>query len=365
MKHTFTSTVVGCIFIIPMISQALPKTPDLIKPLKTTLSGNLSITGCPASPGFRVNNRSVPSRNIKLSRTSLGFKYTLKISRTFKRVQVQPHYPGSVCKGRWTPGSRIALIHAPGQTISGLNFNYKGTARELRIPVSLLAALIQAKFRGTQIRLNNYGRRHGNSWYKGNDSQVRLSSALGNGTRRFSIPAVNKIPYRYYISNVNLRSINVGQNGSRFKISLAFESSGVEIKGRCATGNILKRTLCAVGSDKAAPDVQMNNAVATVLLTPAISSDRSSITYSSISTDFNAKIQAQGVCKIAGLCNKIFSYKRKIKNGIKSAMFSMLNRNSVRSAVANALRGEIRQRGIRQISGIQIIGQNLVIWYIQ
>ena len=135
-----------------------------------------------------------------------------------------------------------------------------------RVPGALIRAAIDSAFRGTALKLHNYGPRHGNSWHLRNGSRLVLGPALGGGAHAFDIPEARKGPFRYYVNDVNLAALTVGFDAGRVKLNMRFEKTGTEIKGRCGGGVF---DGCVAGSDSTAPDVQwQGDASLDVLLRP-------------------------------------------------------------------------------------------------
>ena len=235
----------------------------------------------------------------------------------------------------------------------------KSNIIELKLPISIFTSLVKSKFNGLKIHLNNYGSRHGTSWYKGGSSYVTLPPALGGSHHAFSLSPINKFPFRYYINDVNLQSINVTTSKNRFLLQLKFEDRGTEIKGRCA-GKGAKRYLCVKGSDRSAPDVQMNQALASVYLTPSVRNN--SLSFSTVSTNFNAKIRVGKTCrKLGSLCTSVFDYKSYIKKEVNKALKKVIDKNSIRDKIASTLRNELAKKGIQKIVGVRIQGNKLIV----
>ncbi len=237
---------------------------------------------------------------------------------------------------------------------------YTGTEdliKEINIPFAFFAIEMQSAFQGTKVHLNNYGPRHGNSWYKGNDSFVELPAALGGVKKQFSFPVKNAFPFRYYMNNVNLSSIQVNTSQNKLAIEFNFESNGKEIKGRCS--NSIK---CILGSDLSAPDVQMNNTKASVYLTP--SARNGSISFSQVESDFTADIQAQGACDVIGIsyvCNALTGYKSEIKNASKQAIQNAVDSDSIRNEIAEKMRLKLVSYGVKDVVSVEVLSNILVI----
>lgn len=234
---------------------------------------------------------------------------------------------------------------------------------ELKIPASILTGVINNQLNGIKIHLDNYGKRRGNTWYKGGGSYVKLPKSLGGSQYKFDLPPTNKIPFRYYVNDINLSSIKIGTYKNRFVAKFNLEENGTEVKGRCAGGGV-KKIACIKGSDSAAPDVHMKKMIASVYLTPAVRNG--SLSFSNVSTDFTADIRIGKTCKVlkalkvGNICSSI---EKEIKKGVKTAMHKSLDNNNIRNAIANALRKELSKQGVKKILSAKIEGGMVVVRY--
>jgi hypothetical protein len=235
----------------------------------------------------------------------------------------------------------------------------KPIIKEISLPLQIFANEIQSTFQSTKMRLNNYGDKHGNTWYKGNDSYVELPASLKVPKQQFSFPAMNDYPFRYYMNDVNLSSVQVDVAQDRLAVEFNFESSGKELKGHCAT-----LVLCPLGEDLTAPDVEINNMKVTVYLTPV--ARYGSISFSQVDVDFAADIQAQGGCDVAvisSVCDLLTGYKQKIKDTAKSAIKNMIDRNDVRNEIANKMRLPLAVYDIKNITNVSVANDYIDITY--
>ncbi|KAB2851382.1 MAG: hypothetical protein F9K44_01770 [Hyphomicrobiaceae bacterium] len=224
-------------------------------------------------------------------------------------------------------------------------------AETTRVPMATIATTIQSVLRGTQVHLNNYGRRHGNSWHKPNDSFVRLSAALGGREARLTLPEVRgPAGRRYYVNDFNLSSVDASASGSAISLVLQFESRGIELKGRCS-GNIT----CFGASDDAAPDFNINNARLLIPLVPV--RHGGDLAYATVNATFSATVDGRGLGElIEGLVQ------RTIKREVEQAVEGQLNSADVRNRIASELRSRVlAPLRIGAITGIRVDGANLVI----
>ena len=329
------------------------------------IRGSLLMSGCSSRPSLLVNGRRVPGGHLRLTRIRGGYSYRLRLSwmTAMRSVSIRPVVSSSRCRGRWNPAVRTVRISSPRMR-RAIDFRFVGRTvtppptRIIRISMASLTRLLTGTFRGMQIRINNYGRRHGNSWHKPRDSWVQLPRRLGGRRQVYTITEYRSGPYRYYVRDVNLNRVWFDHNRNHLRMNLEFESRGTEIKGRCA-GHII---LCAVGSDKAAPDVQMNRAKVTISMRPRVTRDGRSITYGDLHVRFRARIQAQGVCRAGpvDICYVITKYKREIPRQVENAIYQSLNSNALRQQVANAIR-RILPRNMGRIMSAYISGNNLIL----
>ncbi len=224
-----------------------------------------------------------------------------------------------------------------------------------RIPMILVTAIMNSAFRGTRMRLNNYGSSR-RPWFLANDSTLTLSSRLGGGTIRFSIPEYRAGATRYYVRDVNLRGVSVTQLNTVIRIGLFYDSRGVELKGHC-WGWILK---CPAGNDSSRPDVNIDNMRVVIRLLPTALDG--SVSYGRVWVRFNGRIQARGVCRLAGdPCNAYLRYKPLIRNAIGIAVRRQLLQIAVRRRVARALRPLLDSRGIGRVVMAYIHRNDLVV----
>jgi hypothetical protein len=258
--------------------------------------------------------------------------------------------PPPICDGRPPRPTPQPQPQPPGQ--------------DVRIPTQLIVTLLNNALPGTQLHLNNFGSKHGKSWHKPNDSFVKLPPAFGGSQFNFNLPEGRKDldcgilcpdlgDAKFYVQDWNLSNAQVGWQNSAFKLSLAMESSGREIKS-FHTGRV---TL----GDNGIPDVNINNARMDVFLRPIAENGRLSYTITNV--DFNADIQATGACNVFGIdiCNPLFGYKNTVVSLVETQVRNRLNDPSLRDRVSTAVQPVLNQFGIRQITQVTVSGNDLVI----
>jgi hypothetical protein len=229
---------------------------------------------------------------------------------------------------------------------------------------------INAVLVGTQLHLNNFGPKHGNSWHKANDSYIQLPSAFGGQTYRFDLPELRKDldcgllcpdlgDAKFYVQDWNLDRTQLAWQNSSFKLSLGFESNGREIKG-FHTGAV------SLGDD-GMPDAQIDKAQLEVYLKPVAVNGR--LTYQVLNTDFKANIEATGACKVLGfdICNFLFSYRDTITDQVEAQVKARLNAPTLRNQIAALVQATLNDLGLGSIAITQVTveGDDVIIRYTQ
>jgi hypothetical protein len=167
----------------------------------------------------------------------------------------------------------------------------------------------------------------------------------------------------YYMNDVNLQLIDVGTEGRSFKLTFQFEDVGTELKGHCIKEELIGGGWkdCPVGTDKGAPDVQIQGMRVHVLLEPT--AYLGGITFGRVQVRFEGSIQAGGICNVHGIdiCDRLGHYKREVQQQIEQAFSNLINRGSARPAVARVFREILDARAIGEVRSARIEGDNFVI----
>lgn len=253
-------------------------------PSSFPISGSIAINACGASlenVGVRLVRES-PGDGPSSTELSVGPDPYNDLAFRFAGMlgpgayEVTPRLSDGVCPGgSWSPGSYSVRVSefdgSPGAPRTDYDFTYDNVPlTTTRIPAVIMTSLIQDLFDGTEIRLNNHGPGSPRgSWYKPDDSWIRLPEALGGLELPLDIPIGRGGAFQYYVRDVNLSAVRVTRQADAVAIRLLFESESVELKGYCWGTNSMIDLDCPVGPDDSAPDVQIDNLIVTILLPPA------------------------------------------------------------------------------------------------
>lgn len=123
--------------------------------------------------------------------------------------------------------------------------------QKIVVPKSLVTTTINTYIRGYQFNLDTWGAWNGSDWYNSN-SYILKPSGQRSVLDIPRSPTVTSAFRRYngYINDLSSENVTVGLDGSRFKISIYFESAGDELKIGCVnrrkdepcTTHLLKHT---------------------------------------------------------------------------------------------------------------------------
>ncbi|GIX16150.1 MAG: hypothetical protein KatS3mg119_0336 [Rhodothalassiaceae bacterium] len=204
--------------------------------------------------------------------------------------------------GRWVAACALALagLAAPAA---------RAGETTVSVPDYTMSAAFLQVFQKTQLKLDNYGAKHGDSWL---EQQSRLLLPDGRVVT-FAIPEVTATvggvrKWLYYVDELNSKEINVTLHDgdwSKLDVAIPFEDGGHEIKGRC-----LRKKLtggwreCTLNIER---DMQAV-ARAGLTLRPRLVDGR--VGYELLEVDFeSAAYPANALCKVAVIvCNLVTEF---------------------------------------------------------
>ena len=201
--------------------------------------------------------------------------------------------------------------------------------REISLGKSVIAAMVQSKLRGTRGRLNTYGPRIGDSWFKPNDSWIKFPNEIRADTMFFTqMQEVLISPRRYNYNDINLTGIRGTVNGQYLQMAVNWESDGPEFRGECVND-----VGCMFGS----PTVQLDNFSIKLNLRPFVAGGKLTYDQFDIQVEFGYNYSADcGV--LSALCTEIF--KDPVQNAFFNARFMLsrvLGEPTTKSQISEAL----------------------------
>ncbi|MFK7908525.1 MAG: RICIN domain-containing protein [Chitinophagales bacterium] len=220
------------------------------------LALDVKSSGTSAKTGLWIwpHNSRGHAQRFKIVSAGGGYYYLIPRVNPSLRLDVQG--------GRATAGTKIWTF-SPNRTnaqkwkfISTSTSSGSGSnsGAYVRIPKNKITGFANLIMQGMRLRLNNFGPRYrdrsGNvTWYKANDSYIRL----GGRTTNFDIPQYTRgvRDKMYFVNDLNLSRASTSFEGNRFVLNLTFEENGTELKGMCSR--------CAkFREDNGSPDYQIN-----------------------------------------------------------------------------------------------------------
>ncbi len=179
----------------------------------------------------------------------------------------------------------------------------------LRVPDYVLSGAFLQALRNSTLKLDNYGSKHGNSWL---DQQSRLRLPDGRVVA-FAIPEITVAvagvrQWRYYVDELNSKAVHVGldkKNPSRLSVTISFEDSGHEVKGRCLRKKITGGWReCTLNIER---DMQAT-AAAHLKIRPKLMNGK--VGYELLKTRFESHVYpANALCKLAvNVCNVVSGF---------------------------------------------------------
>ncbi len=179
--------------------------------------------------------------------------------------------------------------------------------REIVLEKRVLTGFVSGKFRGTTGRLNTYGPRVGDSWFKADDSWIKFPDEIRRDRINFTqMQEVQIGSRRYYYNDINLLNIRGDANNQYLRLHVNWESNEPELRGEC-----VNNIDCIAGT----PTVQLNDLSIKINFRPFAQGNRLLYDPNDIQIDYGFNYSAD--CGIlSALCSEIF------KDPVTSAFFN-------------------------------------------
>lgn len=205
--------------------------------------------------------------------------------------------------------------------------------REVTLPKNIIANLVADKLKGTTGKLNTYGPRHGDSWFKARDSWLKFPSELRPDTMFFDqLQEIRILPRRYYYNDIRLSGIRGNANNQYVRLVISWESEGPELRGECVDD---------VGCMFGTPTVQLDNFNIQINVRPSVAGGTMTYDPNDIQVEFAYNFGAD--CGIlSDLCKEIF--KDPLQNALFNSRFMLarvLASDGIRAEISRALNAGI------------------------
>lgn len=233
--------------------------------------------------------------------------------------------------------------------------------REISLSKSVFGGVLRDKLNGTTGKINTYGPRHGDSWFKERDSWIKFPNEIRRDTMFLSdLREILISPRRYNYNEIRLQSIGARPNNQYLQISVNWESDGPELRGECVND---------IGCGFGSPSVQLDDLKILINVRPAASGGNLTYDSKDIQVEFSYKFGAD--CGIlSDLCKEIF--KDPLESSLFRSRFLMaailradVTRNEIAGALTSGVLNYVRTIGgfpaASQILDVRDNGNNMVV----
>ena len=201
--------------------------------------------------------------------------------------------------------------------------------REITLAKNLMAGMVADRLRSTTGKLNTYGPRVGDSWFKAKDAWIKFPNDIRRDTMYLEqLQEIRILPRRYYYNDVRLSGIRGNSNREYLRLNVGFESEGPELRGECVDD---------IGCGFGTPTVQLDNLSIQINVRPIVAEGQMSFDPHDVQVVVGYNFSAD--CGIlTELCKEVF------KDPLQSALFNMqfrladiLASPDIRREISNAL----------------------------
>ena len=340
-------------------------------------SGSIRLANCAAGTSdttVKVMNGStlLATARARVSASSdFVFEYSAEIPASNSAdITLVPQMRSGVCNGgAWSLPNIMYRMSYSRMSISQ-DFNYGVGMQEVRVDGNLVAGIINDQFRDLRIHINTLAPSftRPNSRYLANDTFIQMPSALGGTRVNIPLEEVVSGAFRYYLNDINLSSLTIRAIDNRFRMRLAFESAGNEVKGFCWDG------VCLPLGDAGAPDGNVDNLTVDVFFTPVrFNIGRGTggdITIGNIEANIQANLSGTGIAgPIVALLEG--AIKDQFFPQLERTISDMMQQRSFKEAVARGIRSSLDSPAaalflgnIGNVQGVRMERNNVIISFL-
>jgi hypothetical protein len=240
------------------------------------------------------------------------------------------------------------------------------SAKAKTIPLTPFVTAINVALDQSELRLNNLGERHGNSWHRPNDSWVDVFGV----TRRFTIDEYSfrrkygLYRHFYYVNDVNMTQADLAISGDRLVLRINFEDAGRELKGLCRRKTKKGYATCPGKNegDGNTPDVDWTKGPRLDVSWRPVA-HAGSIAFRVTKVSVLGDFKLNGVCGSAGECKKILGdWEGKLKASVSDSLTAVMNAPATLNAEAATMRSVLKKVGVTQaVKSVKLVGGKLTV----
>jgi hypothetical protein len=165
----------------------------------------------------------------------------------------------------------------------------------------------------------------------------------------------------YQLNDFSSNGVSVTLEGDELELRISFESQGKELLGELEVCSVIMPNNCE-REDRLAPDVDLNNAVITILVDLGLADGRIRVT--SMTPEFDADVRLGGGGLDQDLVEAVTEFSEdRVRDEVEEGIDDAADTPEVRRAVADAIMDQLALFGIERIASLTASGHELRVEY--
>jgi hypothetical protein len=165
----------------------------------------------------------------------------------------------------------------------------------------------------------------------------------------------------YQLNDFSSNGVSVALDGDLLELQISFESQGKELLGELEVCSVLMPNNCE-REDRLAPDVDLNNAVITILVDLGLADGRIRVT--SMTPEFDADVRLGGGGLDQDLVEAVTEFSEdRVRDEVEEGIDDAADTPEVRRAIADTLMDQLELYGIEEIVSLAASGDDLRVEY--
>jgi hypothetical protein len=165
----------------------------------------------------------------------------------------------------------------------------------------------------------------------------------------------------YQLNDFSSNGVSITLDGDELELQVSFESQGRELLGELEVCSVLMPNICE-RQDQLAPDVDLNNAVITILADLGLADGR--IRVSSMATAFDAEVRLGGGGLDQDLVEAVTEFsENRVRDEVEEGIDDAVDTPEVRRAVADEIMDQLALFGIERLVSLTVSGHDLRVEY--